>query len=182
MAAFLFLITLLFSLFVYPQNISAFTNIRNSQSLILPFRPNTTSINIEKPLPVLSRKNGKVVLNAETSACGNNHPYSGNFKICRNISNKFTCTNLTTDKSGTGALTLTPGDYQVFAPLACPLGWMCILSSVKAEGFNNSRLSPLMVDPFSWNLAPQKFVLSPEGTINIKAVGYNNLLMCPIHL
>lgn len=183
MAAFLFFLLSFLVVFSRPPEIFAITDVRNSGNSATSIGRKFTPVNItpfeisQNKIPQPVRKLGTVVLNAQTSACGQNHPYSGRFQVCRNISARLSCFNLSTDKNGQGKLTLPPAEYEILAPLTCPPGWMCLLSEAKAQG---SNLQALMVNPFTWNIDPAKFTLKPNEIIKIKAEGFNNLLMCPI--
>ena len=128
------------------------------------------------PIPI---KKGTVTLSAFVTACSRKSPFQGTFLICRNDLNKIQdstekypqpyCSYLATDSQGYGKISLQAGNYQVRPPLSCPPGKLCLLR-------------PLVVDPFSWKIDPSSFRLIAGGVVEVKAIGYNNLLMCPIRL
>ena len=138
---------------------------------------NTVENNTDNYLSL--RKLGTVILNAKISNCGQSHPFSGNFRVCRNQSGKYSCFNLSSGKNGVGKISLPPGDYEVLSPLACPPGWMCLLADVFAAG---GKPQTAIVDPITWSINPQKFTLNPGGFVSVEAQGTNSLLMCPIQI
>lgn len=156
-----------------------------------------------KPWPtriIPSNKLGSVSLSARVTACGHKYPYSGSFTFCRNkveypdASNNLqqsngvsSCQSLMTDSKGEGQLKLVSGHYAVKPPSFCPPGYFCLMNEAKSAQsvigepkITGSNIRPLMVYPYSWQIEPTNFFLTPDSEVIVKATGFNNLLMCPI--
>lgn len=123
-----------------------------------------------------SDRQGEVNLSAFVSACGHKSPFAGVFQLCRGklmtksdmpkALQPVSCLSLTTDEKGQGSVTAHPGLYTIRPPYWCPPGAYCI--------------ALLIADPYTWQIHPQNFYLPPDGAVQVDAIGYNNLLMCPI--
>jgi len=126
--------------------------------------PTPTPTKTPNPPPA---HNGAVSLQAYLMACGYKSPFAGLFALCETKTQAIeSCQALLTDKDGQGKLITHPGMYVVRPPSWCPPGAYCIAPQV------------LIADPFTWNINPQSFYLSPDGAVHVAAVGQNNLLMC----
>lgn len=196
------LVVLFLSLFIgKPFSVSAFTrripssasefstSFSRSPIVTAPIKPGPSYI---LPSPIQPRKNGTVTMTASIVTCGSKRPYQENFRLCQNIIildqqdnavQKYppgeSCYNLPTDKSGYGKVSVPPGFYSVRPPYWCPPGSFCLMNDLQTPPQENQSL---IADPYTWKINPQSFSLAPRGIVDVKALGYNRLVMCPISI